>query len=149
MPSRKPIVILMAEDDEDYFFFTQEAIKQFHLLNELRRVADGEELMDNLLHRGKYENAEDAPRPGLIFLDINMPRKTGLEALQEIKAHPALRQIPVVMLTISKDKKDIEKCYQYGANSFVTKPLGFEELVGALKVIKDYWFQIVELPFLA
>jgi CheY-like chemotaxis protein len=149
LPVRKPIVILMAEDDEDYFFFTQEAIKQFHLLNDLRRVADGEELMDYLLHRGKYNNPAEAPRPGLIFLDINMPRKTGLEALREIKSDPSLRQIPVVMLTISKDKIDIEKCYQYGANSFVTKPLGFDELVGTLKVIKDYWFQIVELPALS
>ena len=144
--SRESIVILMAEDDEDYYLLAKEAFKQFRLLNELRRVEDGEEVMDYLLRRGKYENPEDSPRPGLILLDLNMPKKTGLEALKEFKSNSDLAQIPVVMLTISRDKKDILRSYTLGANSFVTKPLAFNQLVEALSVFKQYWFEIVELP---
>lgn len=143
---KKPVLILMAEDDEDYYLLTKEALERLRVINEFRRVEDGEELMDYLLHRGKYQNPKDAPRPGLIFLDLNMPKKNGLEALAEIKSNPALRQIPVIMLTISRDKKDISASYNLGANSFVTKPLGFNQLLEALSVFDEYWFEIVELP---
>jgi CheY-like chemotaxis protein len=146
LPAKKPVLILMAEDDEDYFELAKEAFQQFRLANEIRRVEDGEELMDYLLHRGRFENPADAPRPGLIFLDINMPRKNGLEALKEIKAHPKLCEIPVIMLTVSRDKKDVYLSYSLGANSFITKPFAFKHLVEALSVFKRYWLEIVELP---
>jgi|SRR3989338_2778018 len=143
---RKPVLILMAEDDEDYYLLTKEALQKLRVINKFHRVEDGEELMDYLLRRGKYQNAADSPRPGLIFLDLNMPKKNGLEALAEIKSNPTLRQIPVIMLTISRDKKDISASYSLGANSFVTKPLGFKELIEALSVFDEYWFEIVQLP---
>ncbi|OGW91918.1 MAG: two-component system response regulator [Omnitrophica bacterium RIFCSPHIGHO2_02_FULL_63_14] len=143
---KTPFPILMAEDDEDYFLVAEEAFKQFNLPNPLKHVTDGEELMDYLLRRGRYRQPADSPRPGVIFLDLNMPRKTGLEALKEIKANPELCHIPVVMLTISKDEKDIETSYDLGAASFITKPLTFHGLVEVLKVFKQYWFEIVELP---
>ena len=143
---KKPVMILIAEDDDDYYELSKEALEQSHLINPVRRVVDGEELMDYLLHRGKYANPEDAPKPGLIFLDLNMPRKNGLEALKEIKTYPELCKIPVVMLTVSKDPKDISRSYALGANSFITKPFDFNKLVEVLRVFKQYWFEIVILP---
>ena len=143
---KKPVVILIAEDDDDYYALFKEALEQFHLINSVRRVADGEELMDYLLHCGKFKNGADAPKPGLIFLDINMPKKSGLEALKEVKTYPELCRIPVVMLTISRDQKDISRSYALGACSFITKPLGFHQLVEALRVFQQYWFEIVTLP---
>ncbi|MBI4433053.1 MAG: response regulator [Candidatus Omnitrophica bacterium] len=136
----------MAEDDEDYYQVAREAFEQFRVVNELHHVADGEDLMDYLLRRGKYTDPSTSPHPGLIFLDINMPRKNGLEALKEIKANPQLAHIPVVMLTISRDDKDILLSYQLGASSFITKPFSFNGLVEVLKIFRQYWFEIVELP---
>ena len=144
--ARKPITILFADDDNDYFDLSKEAFQQFHLLNSVRRVSDGEELMDYLFRRGNFKNAEDAPKPGVIFLDLNMPKKSGHEALKEIKASPELCRIPVIMLSISKDNRDITRSYELGASSFITKPFSFHELVEVLKVFKQYWFEIVALP---
>ena len=143
--SKKPVMILIAEDDDDYYALSKEALERFHLVNPVRRVVDGEELMDYLLHCGKFKNGADAPKPGLIFLDINMPKKSGLEALKEIKTYPELCRIPVVMLTISRDQKDISRSYALGASSFITKPLNFDRLVEVLRVFKQYWFEIVTL----
>jgi CheY-like chemotaxis protein len=109
-------------------------------------VENGEDLLDYLLRRGKYLDLVDLPRPGLILLDLNMPRKDGREALREIKADPALRQIPVVILTTSRADTDIDRIYELGANSFITKPVRFEALVAVMKVLSQYWFQTVELP---
>lgn len=140
------ITILMADDDADDRMFTREAWEENRLVNELRFVEDGEELMDYLHRRGSYASAEDAPRPGLILLDLNMPRKDGREALKEIRDDPKLRYIPVVILTTSKTQEDVYRSYDLGANSFITKPVTFESLVGVVRSLGDYWLEIVELP---
>lgn len=142
----KSISILMADDDEDDRMMTKEAFEEARLKNELRFVEDGEALMDYLCRRGKYVDPDDSPRPGLILLDLNMPRKDGREALQEIKADPDLRQIPIVVMTTSKAEEDILRSYNQGVNSFITKPVSFESLVDVVKALAQYWFEIVELP---
>jgi CheY-like chemotaxis protein len=143
---RKPITILMAEDDADDRMLVKDAFRESRLGNDLFFVQDGEELMDYLLHQDEYANAASAPRPGLILLDLNMPRKDGREALVEIKADPNLRRIPVVVLTTSKAEEDILRTYDLGAAGFITKPVTFEGLVEVVKSLGKYWFEIVELP---
>jgi CheY-like chemotaxis protein len=144
-PDRTPIVILLADDDADDRMLAQDALAESRLANELRCVEDGEELLEYLQRRGRYEGQE-VPRPGLILLDLNMPRKDGREALREIKADPALRQIPVVVLTTSKAEEDVYRSYDLGVNSFITKPVTFDGLVAVMKTIGKYWFEIVNLP---
>ncbi len=144
--STNPIMILMAEDDPDDRLLTQDAFDECRLTNELRFVEDGEELMDYLLRRGKYADPNDSPRPGLILLDLNMPRKDGREALGEIKSDPDLRRIPVVVLTTSKAEEDVLRSYDLGVNSFIVKPVTFDGLVEVVKALGKYWIQIVELP---
>jgi CheY-like chemotaxis protein len=139
----KPLIILMADDDEDDRLNTAEAFREHHLANDFHTVNDGEELMLFLRRKGKYA---DAPRPGLILLDLNMPRKDGREALREIKTDPALRSIPVVILTTSREEEDILRTYDLGANSFISKPVGFDSLVQLASTMTQYWFQLVELP---
>lgn len=124
----------------------RDALEESRLANDLRCVEDGEELLEYLFRRGKYSDPETSPRPGLILLDLNMPRKDGREALREIKAHESLRQIPIVVLTTSKAEEDIYRTYDLGVNSFITKPVSFEGLVEVMKVLNRYWFEIVELP---
>jgi CheY-like chemotaxis protein len=143
---RMPITIVLADDDEDDRKLAQDALAESRLANDLHTVEDGEELMDYLLRRGKYTALADSPRPGLILLDLNMPKKDGREALREIKADPSLRQIPVVVLTTSKAEEDIYRTYDLGANSFITKPVMFESLVKVMRELGTYWFEIVELP---
>jgi CheY-like chemotaxis protein len=142
----KPITILMAEDDPDDRMLTRDAFDEARLSNDLRFVEDGEQLMNYLQWRGPYADPNDAPRPGLILLDLNMPKKDGREALQEIKADPELRKIPIVVLTTSKAEQDILRTYNLGGNSFITKPVTFEALVEVVKTLAKYWFAIVELP---
>jgi len=142
----KPIVILMADDDADDRLLANDALTECRLANDLHCVENGEELLDYLHRRGKYSQPGQAPRPGLILLDLNMPRKDGREALREIKSDPELRKIPVVVLTTSKADTDIGNIYELGANSFISKPVTFDSLVNVMKVIKSYWFEIVELP---
>ena len=146
--STKPesITILMADDDEDDRLMTKEALEEARLVNEIRFVEDGEELMDYLNQRGKYEGGKNAPRPGLILLDLNMPKKDGREALKEIKTDPNLRQIPIVVMTTSKAEEDIYKSYDLGVNSFITKPVSFDGMVFVITTLANYWFQIVKLP---
>lgn len=146
MKGRTTIVILMADDDEDDCILAREALAESRLTNILHCVQDGEELMDYLHQRGKYAVQSSAPRPGLILLDLNMPKKDGREALKEIKTDSYLRRIPVVVLTTSKADEDIYRTYDLGANSFITKPVTFESLVEVMQTIKKYWFEIVELP---
>lgn len=136
----------MADDDDDDYLLTQKALKQSKLLNHLRRVKDGEDLLDYLYHRGEYEDSSDCIRPGVILLDLNMPRKDGREALKEIKSDPDLRDIPVVVFTTSKAEEDIYKSYKLGVNSFITKPVTFENLIQVMQTLGKYWFEIVELP---
>lgn len=141
----QPIVILMADDDADDRMLTRDALAESRVLNELRFVEDGEELMDYLKRRGKFADA-DAPRPGLILLDLNMPKKDGREALKEIKSDPDLRRIPIVVMTTSKAEEDIFRSYDFGASSFITKPVTFDRLVELMKALGDYWVEFVELP---
>ena len=139
-------VLLLAEDDDDDFLLVQEALQESRVLHELYRVKDGEEAMNFLLRRGPYQKPQAAPTPALILLDLNMPRKDGHEVLREIKSNPALRHIPVVILTTSKAEADIVCSYDLGVNSFIRKPGSFQGLVGALQALTHYWFKIVELP---
>jgi CheY-like chemotaxis protein len=143
---RKRITILMAEDDEDDRLLTKEALEENPLINDLRFVEDGEELLDYLNRRGTYADRARSPRPGLILLDLNMPRKDGREALQEIKGDPRLREIPVVILTTSKADEDIHRSYALGANSYITKPVTFAGMVEMTRTLGRYWFELVELP---
>ncbi|WP_009632312.1 response regulator [Synechocystis sp. PCC 7509] len=147
MSHRPVITILMADDDEDDCLLAQEALAESRVaFSVLHFVRDGEQLMDYLWHRGKYSDLSISPRPGLILLDLNMPKKDGREALKQIKADASLRQIPVVILTTSKAEEDIYRSYALGANSFITKPVTFSGLVEVMKTLGKYWFEIVELP---
>ena len=139
-------VILMADDDPDDRLLARDAVAESGLEGELRFVENGEELLDYLLHRGKFCAPGDAPRPSLILLDLNMPRKDGREVLREIRAEPGLRSIPVVVFTTSRADIDVGKIYELGANSFISKPFQFDALVNVMKVIGQYWFQTVALP---
>ena len=143
---RKPIAILVADDDPDDRQMTKEALEENYLLNDLRFVVDGEELLHYLRREGKYADPQASPRPGLILLDLNMPRMDGREALKKIKSDPTLRRIPVIVLTTSKAEEDIYRTYDLGVNSFITKPVNFEQLVAVMKALGKYWFEIVELP---
>jgi CheY-like chemotaxis protein len=142
----EPISILMADDDADDRRLTRDALEESRLANDLRFVENGEELLDYLRHQGKYSDPDSAPRPGLILLDLNMPRKDGRTALKEMKADPDLRQIPVTVLTTSKADEDIFRSYDLGVNSYIVKPVTFEALVDILQTLEKYWFEIVELP---
>lgn len=142
----KPITILMADDDPDDRMMTQEAFEESRLANDLRFVENGVELMDYLHRRGKYADPAQSPRPGLILLDLNMPKKDGREALQEIKADPKLRNIRIVIMTTSKAEEDILRTYDLGASSYVTKPVTFSALVDVIQTLGKYWLEIVELP---
>lgn len=144
--SATPITILIADDDADDRLMAQEALEEARLANDLRFVVNGEDLMEYLKRRGAYADPARSPRPGLILLDLNMPRKDGREALREIRADPDLRQIPVVVLTTSKSEEDIYRTYDLGVNSYIAKPVTFEGLVKVMKTLSAYWFEIVRLP---
>jgi two-component system, response regulator len=144
----KSPVILMADDDDDDRLLAQDALAESGMESDLHFVENGEELLDYLFRRGKYQPPANAPRPGLILLDLNMPRKDGREALREIRADPELKRIPVVVLTTSKADLDVGAIYELGANSFISKPFQFEALVKVMKILADYWFRTVELPIL-
>ncbi len=139
------IAILMADDDADDQMLAREALAEARLANSLYFVKDGQDLMDYLHNRGEYAE-QPSPRPGLILLDLNMPKKDGREALKEIKADPDLRRIPVVVLTTSDAEEDIFRTYELGVNSYIKKPVTFDGLVDVMKSLGKYWFEIVELP---
>jgi CheY-like chemotaxis protein len=142
----KPITILMADDDADDRQMTREAFAESLLANDLRFVEDGVELMDYLCRRGKYTDPATSPYPGLLLLDLNMPRKDGREALKEIKADPRLKHLRVVVLTTSKAEEDIHKIYDLSASSYITKPVTFASLLEVVQALGKYWLEIVELP---
>lgn len=143
---RKPITIVMADDDEEDRMLAQDAWKECRLNNNLCFVEDGVELMDFLHRKGRFASDNGEHWPGLILLDLNMPRKNGFQALEEIKADPELRKIPIVVLTTSSEEEDICRSYDLGVSGFVTKPVSFEGLVDILKTLQKYWLEIVELP---
>jgi CheY-like chemotaxis protein len=134
------VVILMADDDADDRLMAKEALEASGLLNEMRFVEDGVELMNYLEQRGNYHAA---PRPGLILLDMNMPRKNGRETLKDLKAHPEFKRIPVVILTTSQSQEDVKLGYDLGASSYITKPVTFEGLVAVMQTLGQYWLEIV------
>jgi two-component system response regulator len=136
----------MADDDQDDRQLTREAFEEAKLANDLRFVEDGVELLDYLNRRGKYTDPASAPRPGIILLDLNMPRKDGRQALEEVKADPRFRTIRVIILTTSKAEEDILRSYNLSAASYITKPVTFESLVEVVKTLGKYWLEIVELP---
>jgi len=142
----KPLVILMAEDDADDRLLVKDALKECQCEVDLRFVENGEELLNYLGRSGNFSALERSPRPGLILLDLNMPRKDGREALREIKSNSDFRSIPVVVLTTSGADTDIEGVYQLGANSFISKPVEFEQLVNVMRLLGQYWFKTVQLP---
>ena len=144
--SHRPVVILLADDDTDDRQLARDALAENRLINDLHEVADGEALMDYLFHRGEYADVRTSPRPGLILLDLSMPKKDGREALAEIKRDPQLRQIPVVVMTTSGTEEDVCRSYDLGASSYVTKPVSFTRLVEVMRAIERYWFDTVELP---
>jgi CheY-like chemotaxis protein len=138
--------ILLAEDDPDDRFLMARAVEQNELSRGIAMVADGEELLDYLFHRGRYADPDQSPRPCLILLDLNMPRKDGREALREIKDSPELRRIPVVILTTSAAEEDIIQSYDLGVNAFITKPATFEDLRQVILSLRRFWFETVRLP---
>lgn len=140
------ITILMADDDTDDCLLVRDAFIENRVENPLRFVHDGEELLDYLHRRGKYVDGALAPRPALILLDLNMPKKDGREALKEIKSDPDIRGIPIVVLTTSREETDIVRSYDLGASSFIIKPVTFNGLVEAIKSFGKYWLETVELP---
>ncbi len=148
MTAGKPrsISILIADDDEDDRLMAKEALDECRLVNRVDFVEDGVELLAYLRHQGPYADKAKAPRPGLIILDLNMPKMDGREALREIKADPALRRIPIVVMTTSKAEEDIYRSYDLGVNSFITKPVTFDGLVTVMRAIGVYWVEIVKLP---
>ena len=145
-PKKKTIVILIADDDAEDRMLVKDALEEGRLKNEIHFVENGEDLVEYLHNRGRFADKEKYPTPGLILLDLNMPKKDGREALKEIKSDPHLRLIPVVVLTTSKAEEDILRTYDLGVSSFITKPVTFTALVDVMKTLSKYWFEIVELP---
>jgi CheY-like chemotaxis protein len=142
-PVGRPISFLLVDDDADDRFLTQEALRESRLVNEVFEAVDGEDAMAFLRREGEHA---DARRPDIVLLDLNMPRKDGRETLAEIKADLDLRSIPVVILTTSKAEADVFRSYDLGANSFITKPVGFDSFGAIMQDLARYWFQIVDLP---
>lgn len=145
-PYRQTICIVYADDDPEDRMLVKDALDESRLANPIHFVEDGEQLMDYLKRRGQYADLAEKPYPGLILLDLNMPRKDGREALEEIKADPKLRRIPVVVLTTSKAEEDICRSYDLGVSGFIVKPVTFDSLIEIVRTLGKYWFEIVELP---
>lgn len=138
--------ILLVEDSDEDYYITCRAFKKSGLGNNILRCVDGEDALDYLNRRGKYQDKKKYPWPNMILLDLNLPKKDGREVLQIIKTEPSLKEIPVIVLTTSSNEKDIAQCYLNGANSYIKKPVDFENFMKAVQTLKDYWFEIVVLP---
>jgi CheY-like chemotaxis protein len=144
MPSRsKPIEILLVEDSPSDTDLTIEAFREGKVPSNLNHVEDGVEAMDFLTGRNAFVNA---PRPDLILLDLNLPRKDGREVLSELKSNPKLRTIPVVVLTTSKDEQDIAQAYHLQANCYIPKPVDFEQFINVVRAIENFWLEVATLP---
>lgn len=138
--------LLLADDDPDDRLLVGDALEEGRVEVDLHSVEDGAELLDYLQQRGKYADPGAAPKPGLILLDLKMPRKDGHQVLEEIKSIPGFRRIPVVVLTTSNTEEDILRAYDLGANSYIVKPADFRLLVEAMKTLERYWLEVVSLP---
>jgi len=143
--NKKPFVVLMAEDNRHDIVAVKRAWKKNNVLNPLYIVNDGEECLDYLHQRGKYSEPDSAPRPGILLLDIKMPKIDGLTVLKRIRADEKLRRLPVIILTTSREEEDRLKSYDLGVNAYVAKPLGFQDFSEAVKTINLFW-ELVELP---
>ena len=141
-----PITILLVEDSPTDAKITQKALERGRVKNKLFHVSDGAEAIDFLFHQGAYADPEQAPRPDLILLDLHLPKMDGKEVLSEIKANADLRSIPVIMLTTSQREEDIAKTYELGVNSYITKPVEFEDFLKVVLAISEYWLVISKLP---
>ena len=139
----RPIEVLLVEDNPGDVRLTQEALREGKVINHLNVVNDGVEATDFLRRNGRYASA---PRPDLILLDLNLPRKNGREVLEEIKADPDLRRIPVMVLTTSKLDQDLQRAYNLHANCFITKPVDLDQFLNVVRSIEHFWFNIVTLP---
>ena len=146
MPESLSQPILLVEDSPEDFETTERAFRRSGLKNPIYRCADGDEALDFLHRRGRFADAEKAPRPGVILLDLNLPGTDGREVLSEIKGDPDLKQIPVIVLTTSKDERDVEVCYRCGANSYIQKPVDLDGFMQAIERLNGYWFEVVILP---
>jgi len=146
MATTTPANIVMADDDLDDCLLVEDALKETGVPVLFRSVENGEYLLAYLNHEGNYADTATSPRPDLILLDLNMPRKNGWEILKELKKSSSHKDIPVVVLTTSKEEKDIARCYELGANSFLTKSADFTEMVNNLRTLTQYWFRVVRLP---
>lgn len=145
--TRKPVTILIADDDDEDVLLARDALAEARLANDLRVVGNGQELLDYLRREGRFADPAASPRPGLVLLDLNMPKMDGRTALREIKGDANLRPIPVVILTTSQADEDIVTSYDLGVNSYIRKPVSFAGLVEVMQSLKRYWFEIVELPY--
>ncbi len=143
---RKRTVLLMADDDEDDCLLVSAAVREVFKSENFQCLPDGDELLDYLLRRGTYADPERFPAPDLILLDLNMPRKNGFDTLKEIKEHPELKAIPIVVFSTSTEPEQIELCYKLGANSYIAKPVTFGDLVQIVKCLAQYWFETTQLP---
>lgn len=139
---RDNLILIVEDCDEDYEA-TERALRRAGLANPIERCTDGDDALDFMYQRGTYA---DALRPGIVLLDLNMPGTDGREVLEDVKAHPDLKSIPVVVLTTSSDEQDVARCYQMGANSYIQKPVNLEGFMEAIRRLKDYWFEVVVLP---
>ena len=137
--AQRIVNILLVEDNPDDILITEKALKQAKMINKLWIVRDGQEAIDFLYHKGSYQKIDTSPKPGLILLDINLPKLNGLELLKKIKGDAELKRIPTVILTVSRRDEDVVKGYNYGCNSFIQKPVEFEKFVEAVKQIGLYW----------
>ena len=143
---KEKVSVLLVEDDEDDISLVKRAFEKGKILNKLYVVHDGEEAIEFLRHTGRYANKAEAPRPGFILLDLNMPRMTGREILDIIKKDESLHRIPVIILTTSSEKKDVFESYDHGANTYITKPVEFSKFLDAIMTLGRYWLSIAEVP---
>jgi CheY-like chemotaxis protein len=142
----QPFDILLVEDNPADVELTIEAFRRSHKGNRVVVCRDGEEALDFLFHRGKFAKAGSAPRPDLILLDLNLPKKNGTEVLELVKTNPQMKDIPVVVLTTSDRDEDVSRCYKIGANSYLTKPVQFDDCLKLVEDIQQYWLQVSKLP---
>lgn len=146
MTDRHSQAILIVEDNDDDFFAITRAFKKVGLANPMQRCTNGDQALDYLFRRGEFSDNGNAPRPGIILLDLNLPGTDGRQVLRAIKGDPSLKKIPVIVLTTSRARQDIEKCYADGANSYIQKPVDMSGFVQAIARLKEYWFEIAILP---
>jgi DNA-binding response OmpR family regulator len=142
----KPQAILLAEDDDNDFFFLQRAFEEAKIACPLLRVRDGQEAMNYLEGQGEYADRVKHPLPYILLLDLKMPRKNGFDVLSWVRAHSRLRRLPIIVLTSSKEEPDVNRAYDLGVNTYLVKPIKFEGLVDMMRAMDLYWFTVAEKP---